>query len=176
MGDVSRIYGQPFKSVLIRHQVGRGVISDWFRGIFGYVQPYLTRGLRATANEALTTGSKILGEIATAQRDQNTNNKTGDIIKRNIRAGTGRLAEMAASSMSGSGVRRRRKPARKSSRKKNTSMKGYGQGRKTSKKKSNASIKGVKKGNVSQSGGRRGTVKKGRVARRTLKFEPDIFG
>lgn len=151
-------------SVLVRHQVGKGALADWFRGAFSYIRPILTRGFQAVGKEAMHSGSKLLTELADAPTSQYK-----DIVKSNLKEGSKRALNKGVSAMvrrqQGAGKRKnnkRRAPGFKSSQSRSRRRPGNktkrGRGRTPNKKKSKS---------------------KSSSSRRSLRhsdFQPDIFG
>ena len=162
-GEFKDLYGHPYTSVLVRHQAGRGVIGDWFRGMFSFVRPLISKGAKAASKELLSSGSKMLGELATSTPDQ----KASDIVKRNLREGGNRALRQSLKAMSGSGRMKKKKKTPK--RVKKQTGRGLRKRKKQVKKPKYNCSNSLKRDQYSSASQR------GRSSRRVT-FEPDIFG
>ena len=162
----TEVYGAPYSSALIRHQKGRGALSNFFKNVYTYVKPLLKSGAKAASTELLHSGSRMLSELATSDPKQ----RKADIVRKHIRDGTSRGLKQAIAAMQrGQGRRRRgcqikkRKPASQ----RGTGKKGPKRNiiRRSHKKKNQSSA---------TSRGKRSSRKVPR--RRNIQFTPDIFG
>lgn len=96
IGDIGQLYSSPY--ILQR---GSGGVGSFFSGVWKYLSPLVSSGVSALSNEALKSGSAILGQVGQKPLKEvlkeqgkiamkNLATRAADKLKRKMQGGEGR--------------------------------------------------------------------------------------